>query len=309
MGGRLVDLMNAEEGAHEQPGRHEATAGQVGWWLTYLRASGKSDRTLEGYRSALGRFLRPAPALGIPDDPARVTRHHVAAYLAALADAGQSDYTLYNRWAALSAFFGWLIAEGQLQRNPCHGLRPKRADDPVPTVTADQMQRLRALCMADSLRARELRDLQVQGLSLRWGTLPEGLRNWAMFMVLRGTGLRASELLNLELRDVDVDAGEVVVREAKGGKSRRVYLEDPVLLAVGRYLHRARGTAPALLFLPLRGTTRHMQRYQLRKSACSTGTVPASTSTRTCSGTPSRCRTCWRAATREPCRSCWATSP
>jgi integrase/recombinase XerD len=77
-----------------------------------------------------------------------------------------------------------------------------------------------------------------------------GRRDVAMLEVLYGAGLRISELVDLDVDDVDLEAGTVLVRSGKGGKGRMVPLGRAALRAVGEYLVRTR---PELLRRAVRG--------------------------------------------------------
>ena len=72
------------------------------------------------------------------------------------------------------------------------------------------------------------------------------LRDGALIAILRGTGLRRSELVNLELRDFHATTGALVVRRGKRGKGRMVYLSEEAISYLQRWL-AVRGNAPGPL--------------------------------------------------------------
>jgi len=76
---------------------------------------------------------------------------------------------------------------------------------------------------------------------------PTGVRNRALIAVLWRSGLRISEALALELRDVDLDAGTVRVRHGKGDRSRTVGLDEQTTALVARWLDRRRRLTPGAL--------------------------------------------------------------
>jgi integrase/recombinase XerD len=88
-----------------------------------------------------------------------------------------------------------------------------------------------------------------------------GLRDRAILETLYGAGLRISELVNLDVDDLDLDEGSVLVRSGKGGKGRRVPVGRAARHAVERYLtgvraelsKRSSGTSKGALFLNARG--------------------------------------------------------
>jgi site-specific recombinase XerD len=85
---------------------------------------------------------------------------------------------------------------------------------------------------------------------------PTGIRNRALIAVLWRSGLRISEALELELRDVDLDAGSLRVRHGKGDRSRTVGIDEQTTALLARWLDRRQrlevgARAPA--FCTLRG--------------------------------------------------------
>ncbi len=73
-----------------------------------------------------------------------------------------------------------------------------------------------------------------------------GHRDRAMIFGLLDTGARAREFLNLNLEDVDLASGSVLIRQGKGRKSRTVFLGRKTLKALRGYLRLRRDTNPAL---------------------------------------------------------------
>ena len=73
---------------------------------------------------------------------------------------------------------------------------------------------------------------------------PTGVRNRALIAVLWRSGLRISEALALELRDVDLQAGSLRVRHGKGDKSRTVGVDEQTSALLARWLDRRRKLSP-----------------------------------------------------------------
>ena len=85
---------------------------------------------------------------------------------------------------------------------------------------------------------------------------PSGIRNRALIAVLWRCGLRISEALALELRDVDLEQGTLRVRHGKGDRSRTVGLDEQTAALLGRWLDRRRQLSPgarAPVFCTLKG--------------------------------------------------------
>jgi site-specific recombinase XerD len=77
------------------------------------------------------------------------------------------------------------------------------------------------------------------------------IRDAAILAILRGTGMRRSELVKLELSDLDVARGELSIRKGKRGKSRKVYLPSEAISFVDKWLS-IRGNAPGALLCRIR---------------------------------------------------------
>jgi len=73
---------------------------------------------------------------------------------------------------------------------------------------------------------------------------PTGVRNRALIAVLWRSGLRISEALSLELRDVDLDAGSIRVRHGKGDRSRTVGVDEQTAALLARWIDRRRDLSP-----------------------------------------------------------------
>lgn len=73
-------------------------------------------------------------------------------------------------------------------------------------------------------------------LLAQFDSSPAGIRALAIFRLFLDTGLRASELINLKIRDIDWTTGEFMVRQGKGGKDRALALNDADLALLKSYL-------------------------------------------------------------------------
>jgi integrase/recombinase XerD len=85
---------------------------------------------------------------------------------------------------------------------------------------------------------------------------PTGVRNRALIAVLWRSGLRISEALSLELRDVDLDVGSLRVRHGKGDRSRTVGVDEQTSALLARWIDRRRRLTPgarAPVFCTLHG--------------------------------------------------------
>lgn len=188
-------------------------------WLTVER--GRAQRTILAYRSDLTQLGEALQRAGVA--PLEATHADLAAVLARLAAEGRSVNTLRRQTASIRQLYGFLVAEGRLERDPSADLRPPRQRRSAPqALTRDEMLSLLAAVPAT-------------------GTL--GLRDRVVVEVLYASGLRVSELAALELRHVDLEERMLIVR-GKGDKERRVPFGSAAASAIRNWLLEGR---PALL--------------------------------------------------------------
>lgn len=199
-----------------------------------------SPHTLSAYRSDLDQFRTWAARAGITTLEAvdrRVLRRHVA-YLSERRYARRS---IARKLSSVRSLLAWAVRRGLLETNAAADLPAPKLDRPLPRV----------------LKTNEAAEL----CELPSGGDPAGLRDRAALEVLYGSGVRVSELCDLDLDDLDLDGGFVRVT-GKGRKQRRVPLSDPAVAALGAYLVRGRPAflarseippAPGALWLNARG--------------------------------------------------------
>jgi integrase/recombinase XerC len=187
-----------------------------------------SPHTLKSYRTDLEDFQRSAGA-SEPDAVHGVDARAVRAYLAGLHTRGLDPVSVARKLAALRSWFRFLRRRGVVDQNPAQQVRTPRL--PRKLVSFLPIDETVALMEARHPRATA--------------------RDTAMLELLYASGLRVSELVGLDLRDVDLDGMTVRVL-GKGRKERIV----PFGAAAGRALREhldARGPAAGAVFLNRRG--------------------------------------------------------
>jgi len=207
-------------GEDRRPEPSPAWREALGLFDADLRRRGAADKTRRAYGVDMGQFALWCTGQGL--EPADVTPRVLRRYAAVLSDSRAVATTIARKLASLRAFYRALREHGAVAHNPADLIpAPKRPRHLPRVLRPDEMA-----AVLDRIPA----------------STPLELRDRALFEVAYGSGLRAEELVTLEVAAVDFDAEELRV-EGKGGKTRLVPAGEPALRAVARYLERAR---PAL---------------------------------------------------------------
>jgi site-specific recombinase XerD len=182
-----------------------------------LQRRGAAERTRRAYGVDLGQLALWSSAHGV--EPDAVDQPVLRRYAAQLASRGAGPRSVARKLAAIRSFFTSMVELGEITARPAALL-------PAPA----QPRRLPWTLDADDVAAL---------LHRMPAITPLELRDRAIFELAYACGLRAEELVNLDLESIDFDAEEVRV-EGRGGKARCVPAGEPVLRAVTRYLERGR---------------------------------------------------------------------
>jgi integrase/recombinase XerD len=186
---------------------------------------GLSDHTLKAYRRDLLRYVSFLSGRGITEVN-EVEESTVRSFAASLSASTHGPDELPYRATSVArtlstvrSFHRFLLREGVAERDPAAGLRQPKLPRSLPhPLSVDEVGRLL--------------DAPAPGT-------PVGLRDRALLELLYGSGLRVSELVGLDVDDVDLEEGAVRVL-GKGGKEREVPLGTFGRDAVRTYLTRAR---------------------------------------------------------------------
>lgn len=203
----------------------------------------RSPNTVVAYRRDLadfGRFLARGSGTPAAEAAARTafpalrdaTKSDIRRYIMEVTGGrGYETTSVLRKVSTLRSFYGYLRREGL------------RADDP----TADLPVLRRPKALPHVLRAEEVSKVlrtQVAGKSDF-----QRLRDRAIMETLYGSGVRRSELLNLDLEDVDLDRRLLRIRRGKGGKERIVLLTQAAADALRAYLALRPRSATEAFFL------------------------------------------------------------
>lgn len=223
-----------------------------GFWLA--RKRDYSPHTVSDYQLT---YKRLQAWVGKGRHIETITSQDIDSFLQDLAETHQlAAKTRLNAWVALSALWTW--AETSLDIPHIlrgHVRRPRPHKPVIETLDQRDIKAILDACKTDAAwdhrYARNIRSKR-----------DTADRDRAIVLLLLDTGLRASELINLDVKDYNQNQGSLTIRHGKGNKSRNVYPGDTARSAIWKYLagrDDAKPTAP--LFVSRSG--RRMDRTNL----------------------------------------------
>jgi len=215
----------------------------IGSFLNYLAVEkGFSENTIDAYRNDLHQLASfvegEAARCGTILPWAGFDRQSMLSYLSDLKERRYAPTTVARKVAAIKSFFGFLVAEGILRDNPTRGVTSPKVGKSLPKPISVSQVRL----------------LLEQPAKL--STL-EAKRDRAMLELLYATGMRVSELVSLNLADIDTEGGYVRCF-GKGHKERLIPIHSQAARVLKEYLaegrpHLTHDSEEKALFLNRRG--------------------------------------------------------
>ena len=224
---------------------------EIDTFVNYLAVErGLSIHTQTAYRndlSALATFLTrkddPSPSWNAIEERA------IRDFLDDLDNRGYALSTKSRKIASAKSFFNFLKSEGVIRNNPMDEVRQPRSGQVLPkTLSIDEVD-------------------QLLNPNARMNSTEE-VRDGAMVELMYAAGLRVSELVGLNIRDVDLDIGTVRTL-GKGSKERIIPIYDTAIQSIGEYIAftrptHARNQKEEALFLNRRGGRLTRQAFWLR---------------------------------------------
>lgn len=176
-----------------------------------------SKNTYLSYIRDLAQFEQYILGQGITE-LADVSMDQVDAYLQKLRDEGKANATIIRTAAALKCFYNRLVLQGVIEESPVRHEKQKRQPAKIPEV----------------LTPAEVTLLLSQPKCVD----VKGYRDRAMLELLYATGMRVTELVSLNIEDVNIDLG--FVRCASDGRERIIPLYPAAIDSIRNYINRAR---------------------------------------------------------------------
>ncbi len=181
---------------------------------TYLvEKKAVADNTLESYSRDVNRYLDYLAQEGIELFAADTKT--VEGFVSELKASNKSAATITRTVASIRALYQYLIIIGAVESNPAKNIKLEKTEKKLPEILND----------------KEIRLL----LSMPNSDEPKGARDKAMLEVLYATGIRVSELINLNVNDVKCSKGERGEIICRGGKTMRTVPMHPAAVAAMSY--------------------------------------------------------------------------
>lgn len=176
-----------------------------------------SNNTIQSYLADVQRFLQYLDRIQI-QNPSLATEQHIQGYLSELELLGKSVATLSRNCASVRCYYQYLIFLGRAKTNPAKAIKNKKSEHKLPsTLTGQEIDLL--LAQPDRSDAK-------------------GARDKAMMELLYATGIRVSELLAVDIKDLNIKRG---ILHCNNGKTNRVIPIYPAAVqSVSDYLMRVR---------------------------------------------------------------------
>jgi integrase/recombinase XerC/integrase/recombinase XerD len=183
----------------------------------WQRARGMGEKTRRAYGVDLAQLAEWASARDL--DLRDLTHKELRRFAGVVSERGAMKSTVARKLAAIRTFYRHLLERGEIEANPAELVSSPKKDAYLPRV----------------LKPDEVAEL----LDRIPGSTPLDLRDRALLELAYAAGLRAEELVNLDVKNLDADAEEVRV-EGKGGRTRVVPVGEHAWRALDRYLARGR---------------------------------------------------------------------
>lgn len=184
---------------------------------------GKSPKTLKGYCQTISCFVKSDVAQ--VSDVHYITAQHIRLFLLSIQQKGVTAFTVSAYYRSLHTFFNWLVAEGFIDQNPMHNIKPPKVPKMViKPFSAQDIEHLLLLCSGNTFL---------------------DTRNRAIILLFLDTGLRLDELSCIGLNSINFDQETIKVM-GKGAKERIVRMGKTTQKALLKYLLMREDNYPCL---------------------------------------------------------------
>ena len=192
----------------------------ITWLEAFLidrKARGLAKGTLMFYQQKMKSFLEFCESQVITVIP-QITSNIIRQYLLYLNETNHNPGGIHAAYRALRAFLLWYEEEVEPEgwSNPINKVKAPRVPiEPIEPVEFNTVSEMLAVCETKSFT---------------------GVRDKAILLFLLDTGVRASELLSINIEDINQARGDILIRHGKGNKPRYVYISKHSKRALRKYL-------------------------------------------------------------------------
>lgn len=209
------------------PSLDEYLLTQMEGFLIDRKARGASPGTLRFYDAKLRLFAGYCESQAVTS-LSQVTPALLRQYLIHLEGEGHNAGGRHAAFRTVRAFLNWYELEAETWANPLRKVKaPRVPTDPLDPVPLKDVTRMVGTCERGTLY---------------------GDRDAAILLSLLDTGARAAEFLAVDLEDISLARGDILIRSGKGGKPRVVFIGRESRRAIRRYLAHRRDDSPALWY-------------------------------------------------------------
>lgn len=192
--------------------------GEVDRFEQYLReVKQASENTVQSYRRDLMQMITYLEEKEIRE-AAKVTKTSLHGYILHMEEQGKAATTISRMMAAMKAFFNYECMQACIRRNPAESLHAPKVEKKAPVVLS-----------VDQVSAP---------LAQPSGQTPKEIRDKAMLALLYATGIRVSELIGIQMEDINMNIGFLVCRD--GERERTIPFGRSAKAALEEYLEHAR---------------------------------------------------------------------
>lgn len=192
--------------------------GEVDRFEQYLReVKQASENTVQSYRRDLMQMITYLEEKEIRE-AAKVTKTSLHGYILHMEEQGKAATTISRMMAAIKAFFNYECMQARIRRNPAESLHAPKVEKKAPVIlSVDQVSAL---------------------LAQPSGQTPKEIRDKVMLALLYATGIRVSELIGIQMEDINMNIGFLVCRD--GERERTIPFGRSAKAALEEYLEHAR---------------------------------------------------------------------
>lgn len=195
----------------------------IGEFLVFLAVEkGASANTIAAYKNDLQQLADFIGSRASSDGWRSLSRSDIQDFILNLKERGYTETSVARKVAAVRSYFAFLAAEGSISSNPTEGLSSPRVGKTLPKAISPNE--------VDELLEQPARR-----------STPEAKRDRAMLELLYATGMRVTELVSLDMENLNLDPRSPFVRcIGKGAKERSIPIHDHALEALNGYLEDGR---------------------------------------------------------------------